>query len=529
MPAKPKRPKPLVLMILDGFGISFLKDGNAVAAAPMPRFQEYLRAYPSAALRASGIEVGLPWGEVGNSEVGHKNIGSGRVIYQPLPQITLAVQDGSFYENVAFQEAADHVRAQPGAELHLMGCVSTGGVHSHLDHLIALLEFAKRQKIGKQTAVHAFLDGRDAPPQSAAEFLTTLDETLARSGASLASLIGRASAMDRNNNWDRTKAAYDLLVERKGTVFATWKEALASSYDKKPSDEYAQPSVIGNQDAHRIKNGDAVIFFNFRPDRARQLTHAFVTKKFEKFQVARFTDLAFITMAAYESGLPVTVAFPEQWADVPVGRVLADQGLKQLRIAETEKYAHVTYYFNSGRENPFPKEDRVLVPSPNVKDYVKTPHMSAEAITDRVVQEIQKGKYDVIVMNYANPDMIGHTGNFKAAVEALTFLDGQIARVAEATLATGGAVLLTCDHGNAEEMKNPQTGAVVTDHSANPVPILYVAPNNKQDPPKDEEVVTQLLGNPLGVLADVGPTLLEILGLPKPKEMTAQSLLASLF
>lgn len=523
------RPKPLVLMILDGFGVSFLKDGNAIAAAKMPKFQEYLRAYPSATLRASGIEVGLPWGEVGNSEVGHKNIGSGRVIYQPLPQITLAIQDGSFYENVAFQEAGAHVREQPGAELHLLGLVSTGGVHSHLDHLLALLEFAKRQKIGKQTVVHGFLDGRDAPPQSAAEFLTTLDNALASTGATLASLIGRTYAMDRNNNWDRTQAAYDLLVERKGTVFATWKEALAAAYAEKPSDEYAPASVIGDQGAHRIKNGDAVIFFNFRPDRARQLTHAFVTKKFDKFPSTTFTDLACITMAEYESGLPATVAFPEQWVEEPVGRVLADHGLKQLRIAETEKYAHVTYYFNSGRENPFPKEDRVLVPSPNVKDYVTTPHMSAEAITDRVVQETQKGKYDVIVMNYANPDMIGHTGNFKAAVEALAFLDGLIARVAEATLAAGGAVLLTCDHGNAEEMKNPQTGAVVTDHSANAVPIIYLTPNNTQDPPKDEEVVTQLLGNPIGVLADVGPTMLEILGLPKPKEMTAQSLLSSLF
>lgn len=518
-------------MILDGLGVSFIEEGNAVKAAKMEFLESLLRSYPCATVRAAGIEVGLPWGEVGNSEVGHKNIGSGRVIYQPLPQITLAIRDGSFFKNVAFLAAADHVKERPGAALHLLGCVSPGGVHSHLDHLLALLEFAATARLTKQTFVHVFTDGRDAPPISAGQFLTSLEKQIRETGAGrIASLIGRYFAMDRNNNWDRTQAAYDLLVRGKGKPFPNWKAALEDAYESRKTDETVPPSVIteSNQPLRRIADGDAVIFFNFRPDRARQLTHAFVTKKFDKFPAEKFSDLAFTTMAEYEKGLPVTVAFPEEWAETPVGRVIADAGLRQLRIAETEKYAHITYYFNSGRELPFTHEDRVLIPSPNVKDYAETPAMSAQAITDRVVQEIEKGKYDVIVMNYANPDMIGHTGKFKKAVTALQFLDEQIKRVVEATRSAGGAVLLTCDHGNAEEMLNPQTQEVVTDHSVNPVPLIYVAPDNKLDPPKDEATLFQILSAPVGVLADGGPTLLEILGLKQPKEMSAQSLLGSL-
>ncbi|TSC72854.1 MAG: 2,3-bisphosphoglycerate-independent phosphoglycerate mutase [Parcubacteria group bacterium Gr01-1014_38] len=517
-------------MILDGFGISFFQEGNAVLAAQMTNLQNYLRTYPCAAIRAAGIEVGLPWGEVGNSEVGHKNIGSGRVIYQPLPQITLAIQDRTFFQNVAFQEASAHVKERPGSVLHLMGCVSPGGVHSHLQHLLALLEFAAQQGIGKQTFIHAFLDGRDAPPVSAGQYLVDVDKTIRRTGAGrIATLIGRYYAMDRNNNWDRTRAAYDLLVSGTGTPYRSWQEALEAAYESRKTDEIVPPSVItDNGPVRTIRDGDAILFFNFRPDRARQLTHAFVAKNFGRFKAVPFADLAFITMAEYEKGLPVTVAFPEEWMDMPVGRVIADHGLRQLRVAETEKYAHVTYYFNSGRELPFPNEDRILVPSPNVKEYVETPRMSAEAITDQVVGEIAKGKYDVIVMNYANPDMLGHTGNFEAAVEALRFLDTQLPRVVSAALSAGGAVLLTCDHGNAEEMRNPQTGAVVTDHSVNPVPLAYLASQNQQNPPKTDEALFRILGTPIGVLADVGPTVVEILGLPKPPEMTAQSLLASL-
>lgn len=529
--AKENRPRPLVLMILDGFGISFLEEGNAIKAAKMQNFEKLLASYPCATVRAAGIEVGLPWGEVGNSEVGHKNIGSGKVIYQPLPQITLSIRDGSFFKNPAFQEVAAHVKERPGSALHLMGCVSTGGVHSHLDHLVALIEFAAKAKIGKQAFVHAFLDGRDTPPVSAGQFLTEVDNAMRKTGAgSIASLVGRYFAMDRNNNWDRTQVAYDLLVSGKGEQYASWKDALEASYEQKKTDETAPASVLAadGQPLRTVKDGDAIVFFNFRPDRARQLTRAFVGKKFDRFPVTKFSDIAFITMAEYEKGLPVTVAYPEQWAETPVGRVIADGGFKQLRVAETEKYAHVTYYFNSGRELPFPREERVLVPSPNVKDYAETPKMSAGSLTDRVVQELEKGKYDVIVMNYANPDMLAHTGKIKPTVDALKFLDEQLQRVVDAAVKAGGAVLITCDHGNAEEMKNPQTGAIVTDHSVNPVPLIYVAPDNRQDPPKDEATLFQILSAPVGVLADVGPTLLEILGLKQPKEMSAQSLLNSL-
>ncbi|MDP3685760.1 MAG: 2,3-bisphosphoglycerate-independent phosphoglycerate mutase [bacterium] len=525
------RPRPLVLMILDGLGISFIPEGNAVLEARMTNLQTYFRAHPCAAIHAAGIEVGLPWGEVGNSEVGHKNMGSGRVIYQSLPQITLAIQDRSFFQNVAFQEAAAHVKERPGSALHLMGCVSTGGVHSHLQHLLALLEFAAQEGLGKQTFIHAFLDGRDAPPVSAGQYLTEVDKAIHRTGAGrIATLIGRYYAMDRNTNWDRTRAAYDLLVSGTGTPYGSWQEALEAAYESRKTDEVAPPAVIteDGKPVRTVRDGDAIIFFNFRPDRARQITHAFVTKNFDKFPAVPFADLTFIALAEYEKSLPVTIAFPEQWMDIPVGRVIAERGLRQLRVAETEKYAHVTYYLNSGRELPFPNEERILVPSPKVKDYVETPHMSAEALTDQVVQEITKGKYDVIFMNYASPDMLGHTGNFDAAVEALRFLDTQIARVVDAALPVGGAILLTCDHGNVEEMRNLETGASLTDHSVNPVPLIYLTLQNRQNPPKTDEQLFQILGTPIGVLADVGPTVLEILGLPKPPQMTAKSLLSSL-
>lgn len=525
------RPRPLVLVILDGYGVSFFQEGNAILAAHMTAMDEYLRRYPAASIKASGIEVGLPWGEVGNSETGHKNIGSGQVIYQPLPQITLAIRDRSFFQNPAFLEVAGHLRERPDAALHLLGCVSDGGVHSHVDHLIALLEFAHQQGIHARTFVHAFLDGRDAPPVSAGEYLLKVEETIARTRAGgIASLVGRYYAMDRNNNWDRTKAAYDLLVYGNGAQAPSWKDALEAAYEEKETDENVPPYVVTHKGTSLrvVRDGDAVVFFNFRPDRARQLTEAFVKEDFSAFPVERWEDLDFVTMAEYQKELPVTVAFPEEQAEFPVGRVISDAGLRQLRIAETEKYAHVTYYFNSGRELPYPGEDRVLVPSPNVGDYAETPHMSAGPITDRLVQEIEKGKYDVIVANYANPDMIGHTGNFDAAVEALRFLDGQIRRVVDAARAAGGAVLLTCDHGNAEEMMNPMTHTITKDHTANPVPLIFIAPTNRQDPPKSDDLLFQVLSTPIGVLADIGPTVLEILGIPPPPTMTAQSLVRSL-
>ncbi len=524
-------PRPLVLMILDGFGISFLEEGNAVLAARMENMDRYLREYPAAAIKAASIEVGLPWGEVGNSETGHKNMGSGRIIYQPLPQIMLAIRDQSFFQNPAFTEAVNHVQEHPDAALHIMGCVSNGGVHSHIDHLIALLEFTGKQRVGDRTFIHAFLDGRDVPPVSAGKFLIELDQAIKNTrGGTLASFVGRFYAMDRNHNWDRTKVAYDLLVHGIGEKFTTWQEGLEWVYENNITDETAPAAVFAEPGAspRTIRDGDAVIFFNFRPDRARQLSKAFLDEQFSVFPVEHWKNLDFVTMAEYEKGLPVTIAFPEEQAEYPVGRMVADAGLRQFRIAETEKYAHITYYFNSGRELPYPNEDRILIPSPHVSDYATTPRMSAEPLTDCVIQEIEKGKYDFIVMNYANADMLGHTGKFLAIVESLQFLDTQIARVVDTALNAGGAVLLTCDHGNVEEKINPATHEPTTDHTSNPVPIIYITSTNRQRPAKSDDLLFQMLANPIGIIADVGPTILEILSIPRPSEMTAQSLLQSL-
>ncbi len=524
-------PKPLVLMILDGFGVSFLPEGNAIIAAHMENIEGWLRQYPSAVIKASGIEVGLPWGESGNSEVGHKNIGSGRIIYQPLPQITLSIRNKSFFNNPALLEAMNHVKERPESALHVIGCFSDGGVHSHIEHLQALLHMAQKEKVSSRTYIHAFLDGRDTPPVSAGTYFKKIEEDIKSTKAGgIASIVGRYYAMDRNNNWDRTLKSYELLTKGLGEHAESWKEALEKAYDQGNTDETMPPYVITKNGAplQTIKDGDTVIFFNFRPDRARQLTHAFVDKPFKPFPAQKFEDLDFVTMAEYEKDLPVTVAFPEEQAEYPVGRVVSDAGKNQLRIAETEKYAHVTYYFNSGREISYPGEERVLIPSPNVKDYSSTPEMSAEAITDRVILEIQKGRYDLIVMNYANPDMIGHTGKYDETVKALTFLDKQMKRVLEACLAQDGAVLLTADHGNAEEMLNPTTHEVSKDHTANPVPIIYMNNHNKLETPKSEDLMMQILSTPIGALADVGPTVLEILNVAQPQSMTAQSLLNSI-
>jgi len=518
-------------MILDGFGISFLQDGNAIAAAKMENFEHWVREYPSAVIKASGIEVGLPWGESGNSEVGHKNIGSGRIIYQPLPQITMSIENKSFYQNPALIGAINHVKERPGSALHLIGCVSDGGVHSHVDHLLALLQLAKNGDISDCTFVHAFLDGRDTPPVSAATSLKKVQDVIDQTKAGgVASLIGRYYAMDRNNNWDRIKKSYDLLTQGVGEHADNWKEALEHAYNNKETDETVSPYVITKhgKPLRTIQDGDTVIFFNFRPDRARQLTYAFTTPGFKEFSVQTWNDLDFITMSEYQKDLPVTVAFPEEQAEFPVGRVVSDAGKTQLRIAETEKYAHVTYYFNSGREISFPGEDRAMVPSPNVKDYSEKPAMSAKAIADRVIAEIEKDKYDLIVMNFANPDMIGHTGKYDATVESLRFLDNQMKRIVDTALLKDGGVLITSDHGNAEEMINPTTHEISKDHTANPVPVVYIASGNKQDPPKNEDLVMQVLSTPIGCLADIGPTVLEIMQIPQPPQITANSIFKSL-
>jgi 2,3-bisphosphoglycerate-independent phosphoglycerate mutase len=529
----PSRPRPLVLMILDGYGFSLTEEGNAVLKAKQPHLWRYFQEYPLAAVKAAGIEVGLPWGEMGNSETGHQNMGSGQVIYQPLPRISLAIENQSFFSNPALTAAAAHVKTDPNAALHLMGIASNGGIHGHIDHLIALLQFAAQQGLSDRTYLHAFLDGRDSPPDSATNFIKQLDDATQSVGAGkLATLIGRYFAMDRNNNWDRTRAAYDLLVRGQGLAADHWKDGLKAVYNEADfkSLEVAPAVVLTDhgQPIRLIKDGDAVIFSNYRPDRAVQLTAAFTKPDFKKFPVQRWKNLFFVSMVEYSQSLTATVAFPEEKVASPLGRVVSEAGLKQLRIAESEKSAHVTYFFNGGQEEPFPAEDRVTVPSLNIKDYSEQPAMSAAEISDGTIQAIKQEKYDVIVMNYANADMVAHTGNFEATVKSLEFLDAEIDRVIKAALAAGGAVVLTGDHGHAESVVNLLTHKRSTDHTSNPVPLLYVAADRQLPQPKDADTITQLLTMPIGILADVAPTVLDILGLPIPSAMTAQSLLSSL-
>ena len=467
---------------------------------------------------------------MGNSETGHQNIGSGRVLYQFLPRIAKSLQDGSFFKNEALVKAIEHVKKNKDAALHTMGMLSNGGVHSHIDHQFALLKAAADAGIGDRTYVHIFLDGRDSSPDDAGSFVKQLDEEIKKTGAgTIASLTGRYYAMDRAGNWDVTKVAYDMLTKGEGTQFATWEEAVKSVFQKndKKALENAAPMIIGST-MRTIQDGDSVIFYNYRSDRARQLTAAFADPSFKEFEAQKFKDLVFATMASYDEKIPTDVLFPDETIEHPLGEIFADHKLTQLRIAESEKFAHVTYFFNGGREKPYPGEDDVKIQSENTKDFSKHPEMKAGEITDRVLQEIEKDAYDVIVMNYANPDMVGHTGKFDPTVTAIEFVDQQIGRIKDAVLAKGGAILLTCDHGKAEVVINHLTHEPSTDHTNNPVPVIYVSNETKQDPPKDEAVLQQLLATPIGFLSDVAPTALDILGLPKPKEMTAQSLLSSL-
>lgn len=520
-------------MVLDGYGFSPEEEGNAVRAAKQPNLDRYMREYPFAAITAAGIEVGLPWGEMGNSETGHQNIGSGRVVYQPLPRISLSIQNKTFFKNPAFEAAVAHVKKKPGAALHTIGMLSNGGVHSHIDHQLALVDFAVAAGIGDRLYLHAFLDGRDSPPDSAGNFVNQLVTHLQKSGAgTLASLIGRYYAMDRNNNWDRTKAAYDLLVSGVGQPFASWQKGLEWAFKNQDTKSYevARGIVLtaNDQPVRTIQDGDAVILYNFREDRSVQLVSALTNPTFKHFAVEHFKRLFVVTMTDLGEAVHAHVAFPKEEITYPVARVLSEHKLKQLRIAESEKFAHVTYFFNGGREQPFRGEERVAIPSRNVRDYATVPQMSAKEISDRTIKEIERGEFDVIIMNYANADMVGHTGNLPATIKALEYLDEQVSRVVAAALAAGGCVLLTGDHGNAEEKKNQLTKKRSTDHTINPVPLLFVAPDRQQLTPKTDEQLFQSQLNPIGLLADVAPTMLDVLGLKKPAQMTAQSLLKSL-
>lgn len=524
--ANRKIPKPLALIVLDGWGLGEKNRGNALANAKLPTFKKLDDYYPSIALQASGISVGLPWGEPGNSEVGHMTLGAGFVIYQNMPRITMSIQSGEFYKNEVFLKAVENARSKNKA-IHLMGLVGKGSVHSSLDHLYALLELMRDQKVEK-LFLHVFTDGRDSAPTSGLETIKELEMRLEKYGVGkIASLSGRYFAMDRNNNWDRVKKAYDAMVRGEGNKIDDPQQYLKESYKKEIFDEYLQPAVVcqggdsgeGNPIA-RIEDGDSVIFFNYREDRARQMTKAMALPGFSKFPVENLKNLHFVSMTQYEEGLPVEIAFPPVEIKNCLGKVLSENKMKQLRIAETEKFAHVTYFFNGGNEEPFPNEDRIIVPSKDVPTYDKAPEMSAAEITEKVLENIERDKYDFILMNYANPDMVGHTGNEKAAIEAVEFVDKCLEKVIRAVLLKKGCLMITSDHGNVEEMTDSRTGERDTEHSANPVPLWYItADNHRKEPNKENQLQVA------GLLSDVAPTILEILKIEKPENMTGENLL----
>lgn len=521
--------RPLVLAILDGWGVAPPSEGNAIFQAHTPSFDGFVREYPAMTLYASGNEVGLQFGEMGNSEVGHLNIGAGRVYYQTFPRINKNIQDGSFFENKAFLQAIEQVKST-GGKLHLVGLVSPGNIHASQEHCYALLELAKQHKV-KKTFVHAILDGRDTLKNSAPDFIRGLQAKMKEVGVgAIATLSGRYYAMDRDNRWDRIEQAYNAMALGKATqYFKDPLEAIEASYAQEVYDEQFVPVVIGKEGkpTAQIESGDAVIFFNFRPDRARQLTKAFVLPGFQKFERQYIPDLMFVTMTEYEKEIPVIVAYPPVVVHNCLAEVLSSAGLKQYHIAETEKYAHITFFLNGTVEDPFPGEERKIIPSPQVATYDLAPEMSAKEITKDVVRAIQEDAYDVIFINYANADMVGHTGKYEAAVKGIEAVDKALGQIAQNVLAKDGLFLITADHGNGEEMKNLITAGDDKEHSTNPVPFLIIANELRGvagpagDPPEGD---LSLLP-PVGMLADVAPTILRLLGIEQPEEMTGRALL----
>ncbi|WP_455655969.1 2,3-bisphosphoglycerate-independent phosphoglycerate mutase [Phascolarctobacterium sp.] len=503
--------QPLLLMILDGWGIAPAGQYNAAALARTPNIDALFAQYPHTRLSCSGEAVGLPDGQMGNSEVGHLNIGAGRIVYQELTRITKAIKDGDFFENDVLSRTMQAVKADGGA-LHLLGLVSDGGVHSHIRHLFALLTMAKRQGLTK-VYVHAFLDGRDVGPQTADGYLAELEAELQRLGVGkIATVAGRYYAMDRDKRWERVQKAYDAMVSHEGAVCTDAVSGVRASYAAGVTDEFVVPFITAPEVEACVKAGDGMIFFNFRPDRARQLTRAFVDEDFPHFarpQTAR--PVKFVCMTQYDETIKAPVAFaPEALADT-LGKVLADRQLKQLRIAETEKYAHVTFFFNGGEEEPNAGEDRVLIPSPKVATYDLQPQMSAELVTDKLLELLDADKYDVVILNFANPDMVGHTGVLQAAVKAMETVDTCVGRIIEKILELQGTACITADHGNLEKMLDETTGQPYTAHTTNQVPFLVVS--------KAKYTLRE------GILADIAPTLLELLQIRQPAAMTGKSLL----
>ncbi|MCH4889126.1 2,3-bisphosphoglycerate-independent phosphoglycerate mutase [Acidaminobacter sp. JC074] len=499
--------KPIALVVLDGWGINKPSESNAIHLADTPNMDAYFKQYPNTKLHTSGLAVGLPDGQMGNSEVGHLNIGAGRVVYQALTRITKSINDGDFFENEALQVAVKNVKENDSA-LHLMGLFSPGGVHSHTEHLKGLLQLAKKENVSK-VYVHAFLDGRDTPPQSAIDFVKDMEDYMAKENiGQVATLSGRYYAMDRDKRWERVEIAYNNLVLGNGKKAESAVEALEASYAEEVYDEFVMPTII-NEDA-TVKDHDSIIFFNFRPDRAREITRAFVDKDFNDFERAK-KDVTYVCMTEYDKTIEnVSVAFKPEILKNTLGEYLSKQGKTQLRIAETEKYAHVTFFFNGGVEEAEEGESRVLVNSPSVATYDLKPEMSAYEVTDALEAEIDKDIHDVVILNYANPDMVGHTGVIDAAVKAVETVDTCLKRIVDKVLSKGGTLLITADHGNAEEMVNEETGKPQTAHTTYDVPLLMIGTDRELNE---------------GKLCDLAPTLLELMNLDVPEEMTGKSLL----
>ncbi|AEH61712.1 phosphoglycerate mutase, 2,3-bisphosphoglycerate-independent [Methanosalsum zhilinae DSM 4017] len=508
--------KPLLLMILDGWGYSERLQGNALKAAHTPNLDRLMKQYPHTLLQASGEGVGLPPGQMGNSEVGHLNIGAGRIVYQDLTLINKSIESGDFYSNQTFLGAIENVKEHDSA-LHLMGLVSDGGVHSHIKHLEALIELADQHNI-KKLYIHPFLDGRDVSPNAGIDDIQALEDFCARKGTGkIATVIGRYYAMDRDRRWERTAQAYDALTIGKGQYYSrNATKAVEESYVRGDTDEFVKPTIITDKNddpVATIKDNDSVIFFNFRPDRARQLTYAFLNKDFDEFRRKVHPHTYFVCMTEYDKNLESHVAFSVEDIQEGLGETISKHNLRQLRISETEKYAHVTFFFNGGVEKKYEGEERCLIPSPKVSTYDLKPEMSAYLVKEEVIRRIESGKYDVIILNYANMDMVGHTGIFEAAVSAVEVVDECVEDTIDALLNSGGCAIITSDHGNVEQMLDPSGNRIHTAHTANPVPFIFVHKENKN------------VNLTKGKLADIAPTMLEILGISKPSRMTGISLL----
>lgn len=504
---------PIALVILDGWGVGKSDDPyNAIVQGHTPHLTLLSELYPQTTLNCSGEAVGLPDGQMGNSEVGHLNIGSGRIIYQELTRISKAIREGDFFENPVLQQVMKQTRRNKGA-LHLMGLVSDGGVHSHMTHLFALIDMAKQQGL-TEVYIHAFLDGRDVPPASAGRFLADLEQYIVKVGLGfIATISGRYYAMDRDKRWERTQAAYDAIVNRQGYQAQSVEEALQAANDRGETDEFVKPTLIACPTCG-VKENDGVLFFNFRPDRARQLTESFIQTDFAGFTRAKgFIPVEAASMTQYDSKFGIPVAYMPQEIKQTLGQVFSEQGLTQLRIAETEKYAHVTYFFNGGEEVPYVGEERILVPSPKVATYDLKPSMSALEVTDKVVAAIGSGKFDLVIINYANGDMVGHTGIMAAAVEAVGIVDDCVGRLVDAMRDRGGVTLITADHGNAEFMFDQVNQVPFTAHTTNVVPLIMVSEQYR-----DAQLKT-------GSLCDIAPTILELVQLPQPAVMTGTSLI----